>query len=134
MEAVQQMEELTSGASGRIIPVFRNLRRSVLSLRSLRRLFIFVQSFFLWFLLLLPRHRLSSTTCSSPSKSSKKKSVFRRRDDEDALRRRGLAEGLEMISRTDGGSYCRWSTSLFFGARRNCLFSRSWVPVSGDMK
>ncbi|OVA20241.1 Alpha/beta hydrolase fold-1 [Macleaya cordata] len=129
MEAVQ-MEELTSGASGRIIPVFRNIRRSVLSWRSLRRFFIFIQSFFLWFLLLLPRNRLSS--CSSPSKSSKRKSVFRKRDEEDTLRRRALAEGLEMISGSEDGIFCR--TSLFFGARMNALFLRSWIPVSGDMK
>ncbi|KAF8400887.1 hypothetical protein HHK36_014190 [Tetracentron sinense] len=130
MEAVQ-MEELTSGASGRIIPVFRDIRRSVLSWRSLRRVFIFIQSFFLWFLLFLRRKRLSST--ASPSKSSKRRSVWRR-DEDDALGRRALAEGLEMVSGSEEGDVCRCSTYVFFGARRNSLFCRSWFPVSGDMK
>ncbi|XP_042486764.1 monoacylglycerol lipase-like [Macadamia integrifolia] len=139
MESVQ-VEELTSGASGRIIPVFRGIRRSMPSLQSLRRAFIFIQSIFLWFLLLLPRNRLwwtSSSSSTSPSYSSKvlkRISVFRRKDEEDALKRRALAESLEMISGTEEGNVCRWSTSVFFGVRRNALFCRSWVPVSGEMK
>lgn len=137
MEAVQ-IEELTSGASGRIIPVFKNLRGSVVSWRSLRRSIIFIQSFFLWFLLLLPRNRLPATQASSPSiKSSKRKSVWRRRiDEEDTLRRRALAEGLDMLplSGEDGTVTCLWNTSLFFGSRCNALFCRSWFPVSGQLK
>ncbi|KAF5936145.1 hypothetical protein HYC85_027274 [Camellia sinensis] len=67
--AAVEMEELTSGASGRIIPVFKNLRRSVFSYDSFRRSLIFIQSIFLWFLLLLPRQRLSSAS-QPPSPSS----------------------------------------------------------------
>lgn len=135
MESVH-LEELTSGASGRIIPVFSNLRRSVLSWRSIRRSLIFIQSIFLWFILLLPRHRLSSTAQSPPSpvKSCRKRSVFRR-DEEDTLRRRALAEGLEMATESrDGKGLCCGSTSLFYGTRRNALFCRSWFPVSGEIK
>ncbi|KAK9130985.1 hypothetical protein Sjap_011472 [Stephania japonica] len=124
------MEELTSGASGRIIPVFRDLRRSLLSWQSLRRVFVFIQSLFLWFLLVLPRNRFSSSPPSSPSSSSpsRRKFVLRRRDEEDALRRRALAEGLDM------GNGCVCGTSLFFGARRNALFCRNWMPISGELK
>ncbi|XP_059657159.1 uncharacterized protein LOC132303765 [Cornus florida] len=139
--ATVQMEELTSGASSRIIPVFTNLRRSVLSYESFRRSLIFIQSIFLWFLLLLPRNRLNSSTSQPPSPSSaasvassKRKFAFRR-DEEDTLRRRALAEGLEMVVETDDGtSVCQWSTSLFIGVKRNALFCRSWFPVNGEMK
>lgn len=132
MEAVP-VEELTSGASGRIIPVFRNLRRSLLSLRALRLVFIFLQSFFLWFLLLLPgnRHSQSPPRTASP----KRRSGFRKAEEEDVSRRRSLAEEVEMVPPTAYGSGpCRWSTSLFFGSRSNSLFSRSWFPPSGEMK
>ncbi|KAL6344781.1 hypothetical protein AAG906_002687 [Vitis piasezkii] len=135
MESVQ-MEELTSGASGRIIPVFRNLRRSVLSWQSIRRSLIFIHSIFLWLILLLPRHRLSSSAQSPPApvKSCRRRSVFRR-DEEDTLKRRALAEGLEMVTESeDGTSLCRCATSLFYGTRRNALFCRSWFPVAGEMK
>uniref|UniRef100_A0A5B7C607 Putative monoglyceride lipase n=1 Tax=Davidia involucrata TaxID=16924 RepID=A0A5B7C607_DAVIN len=139
MEAVQ-MEELTSGASGRIIPVFRNFQRSVLSYESLRRSLIFIQSIFLWFLLLLPRKRLSSSSppqsppSAASSAPSKRRFAFRR-DEEDTLRRRALAEDLQMVLETDDGtSGCKWSTSLFFGVRRNALFCRSWFPVTGELK
>ncbi|KAJ4957707.1 hypothetical protein NE237_024818 [Protea cynaroides] len=137
MEAVR-MEELTSGASSRIIPLFRGIRRTVPSLQSLKRTLIFIQSIFLWFLLLLPRNRLwtssSSSSPSLPSKVSRRISVFRRKDEEDALRRRTLAEDLKMTSGTEEGNVCRWNTSLFFGVRSNALFCRSWVPISGEMK
>ncbi|CAK9159768.1 unnamed protein product [Ilex paraguariensis] len=140
MEPVQ-MEELTSGASGRIIPVFRNLRRSVPSYNSLRRSLIFIQSIFLWFILflrLLPRHRVCTPSPSSAVTATPKKRRFAfRRDEEDTLRRRALAEGLQMVKETetdDGNSRCKWNTSLFFGVRRNALFCRSWFPVSGELK
>lgn len=48
------------------------------------------------------------------------------------MRRRALAEGLEMIS--DDSGMCKCNTSLFFGATRNALFCRSWIPVFGEMK
>ncbi|PIA42762.1 hypothetical protein AQUCO_02000308v1, partial [Aquilegia coerulea] len=124
-----EAEELTSGASNRIIPLFKNLRRSIFSYQFLKQFFIFIQAFFLWFLLLLPRNR--SSTLSSPS--LKRNSVFkRRRDEEDTLRRRALAEELEMAF--DNENVCKWSTSVFYGTRRNALFSRSWVPVSAEIK
>ncbi|KAI7994407.1 Caffeoylshikimate esterase [Camellia lanceoleosa] len=134
------MEELTSGASGRIIPVFKDLRRSVLSYDSLRRSLIFIRSIFLWFFLLLPRNRLSSScsppsSAASPASSSVKRRFAIRREEEDTLRRRALAEGLSMVAETDDRtSPCQWSTSLFFGVRRNALFVRSWFPVSGELK
>ncbi|KAA8521852.1 hypothetical protein F0562_012526 [Nyssa sinensis] len=135
-----QMEELTSGASGRIIPVFRNLRRSVLSFESLRRCLVFIQSIFLWFLLLLRRNHLSPSSpppsprsAASPA-PSKRRFAFRR-DEEDTLKRRALAEDLQMVLETDDWtSGCKCSTSLFFGVRRNALFCRSWFPVNGEMK
>ncbi|CAL5431758.1 unnamed protein product [Camellia sinensis] len=138
--AAVQMEELTSGASGRIIPVFKDLRRSVLSYDSLRRSLIFIRSIFLWFFLLLPRNRLSSScsppsSAASPASSSVKRRFAIRREEDDTLRRRALAEGLSMVAETDDRtSPCQWSTSLFFGVRRNELFVRSWFPVSGELK
>ncbi|KAI3945267.1 hypothetical protein MKX01_035028 [Papaver californicum] len=123
METVK-MEEFTSGASGRIIHLCRNIKRSVLSLTSFIRFFIFIQSFFLWFHLLLPRR-------NPPLR--KKKWVFITRkigDEQDALRRRELADQLQ----TGGSNGIVSTTSLFFGSRLNALFSRSWLPVSGDVK
>ncbi|CAL5440625.1 unnamed protein product [Camellia sinensis] len=136
--AAVEMEELTSGASGRIIPVFKNLRRSVFSYDSFRRSLIFIQSIFLWFLLLLPRQRLSSAS-QPPSPSSSWPSLKRRfairREEEDTLRRRALAEGLQMVAETDDWpSRCQWSRSIFFGVKRNALFCRSWFPVTGQLK
>ncbi|KAK6912754.1 Serine aminopeptidase, S33 [Dillenia turbinata] len=57
-------------------------------------------------------------------------------EEEDTLRRRALAEALEMISEENvsGEGVCEWNTSLFFGARRNALFCRSWFPSSADIK
>lgn len=137
MEAVQ-IEELTSGASGRIIPVFRNIRRSLPRYESLRRSLIFVQSILLWFILLLRRHRLSPASSpplspnSSASSSSKRKLAVRR-EEEDILRRRALAEGFRMLS-GDESEFYESATSLFYGHRGNALFCRSWLPVFGEMK
>ena len=129
MAAAAQMEELTSGASGRIIPVFKNLRRTLPTNDSLRRSLIFIQSIILWFLLILSRNRHPHPH-AVPSTASK-----RRREEEDTLRRRALAESLSMVDETgDGTSRCRWSTSLFFGVKGNALFVRSWFPVTGEMK
>ncbi|KAJ7965928.1 monoglyceride lipase [Quillaja saponaria] len=123
-----EMEPLTSGASNRIIPILKALRASL----------IFVYTLFLSLLLvILPRHRrlsssgLVTVSPSSPKKHLKRRSVWLIREDEDTMRRRALAEGLEMGNED---SCCRWSTSIFFGIRRNALFCRSWFPVSGDLK
>ncbi|KAF2302011.1 hypothetical protein GH714_031309 [Hevea brasiliensis] len=67
----------------------------------------------------------------SPAKSSKRRSLWRL-EEEDTLRRRALAEGIDMTS--DGGLQCQWDTFLFFGVRRNALFCRSWLPVTGELK
>ncbi|GFP82884.1 caffeoylshikimate esterase [Phtheirospermum japonicum] len=128
--AALPVEELTSGASGRIIPVFKNLRQT----------FLLIYSFFVWILLILPRrHRLPSAASSPPSspKAAPPPSVRRRkfgirRDEEDTMRRRALAEAIEMVVEDNSG--CQCTTSLFFGVRRNALFCRSWFPVSGEMK
>lgn len=131
-----QVEELTSGASGRIIPVFKNLHRSFFSSDSLRRALIFLHSIFLWFLLLLPRRRGLSSSSPPPSPDSSaallsKRKFALRRDEEDTLRRRALAEGIQMVS-DDRSNRFQWSTSIFFGIRRNALFCRSWFPVAAD--
>ncbi|CAI9267843.1 unnamed protein product [Lactuca saligna] len=109
MEGTVQMEELTSGASGRIIPVFKNVRRS---------------------------HHRHPSPPSSPS--SKRKFSFRRREiEEDVLRRRALAEEIQMVKPSiddDWTSQCHATTSLFFGTGRNALFCRSWLPVSGEIR
>ncbi|KAL8063302.1 hypothetical protein ABFX02_01G019000 [Erythranthe guttata] len=138
--AALQVEELTSGASSRIIPVFKNLRQSIFSYESFRKSLLLIYSFFVWILLLLPRrHRLSSTAASSPPSSPKSASSairYRkfgiRRDEEDTLRRRALAEAIDMVA--DDNRRCQWTTSLFFGVRRNALFCRSWLPVYGELK
>ncbi|KAL5697574.1 acylglycerol lipase [Ranunculus cassubicifolius] len=125
-----EAEELTSGASTRLIPLLKNIRRSILSLRALTQFIILIQSIFLWFLLLLPRNRCSRQDSSSSTSLNKR----RRMDEEDTLRRRGLAEELEMINGSvvdDEKNSCKWNSFLFFGVRRNALFCRSWLPVNG---
>ncbi|KAI5586347.1 hypothetical protein BDE02_06G207200 [Populus trichocarpa] len=117
------MEPLTSGASNRIIPILKTVRTSLLFIHSL---------LFSLLLLLLPRRyrrrpMADSASPPSPSKSGKR----RRLEEEDTLRRRALAEGIDM---TTGNEDCRWNTFLFFGARRNALFVRSWLPITGQMK
>ncbi|OWM90949.1 hypothetical protein CDL15_Pgr019261 [Punica granatum] len=111
-----EMEPLTSGASNRIIPVLRALQRSL----------VFVYTLLFSLLLLLPRRRQNRRL--SPSK-------LRKREEEDTLRRRALAEGLEMVfDDGEGASLCRWDTCLFSGVTRNSFFCRSWFPVSGQTK
>ncbi|KAI4316091.1 hypothetical protein L6164_024107 [Bauhinia variegata] len=126
--AEMKMEPLTSGASNRIIPILKALRASL----------IFVYTFFLsFFLFILPRRRrLSSATLlgtppSSPKKHLKRRSLWLIREEEDTTRRRALAEAVDM-GHDDG--LCRWTTSIFFGVRRNALFCRSWFPMSGDLR
>ncbi|PKA46835.1 hypothetical protein AXF42_Ash015729 [Apostasia shenzhenica] len=82
------VEELTSGASGRIIPVFRGVGRSVFSREAVVRVIVFLQSVLLWFIILLPRR----------------------------------------------GGRSPLLTFVLVGTRRNALFCRSWIPVSGNMK
>ncbi|KAI3683922.1 hypothetical protein L1987_84437 [Smallanthus sonchifolius] len=141
MEGAVHVEELTSGASGRIIPVFKNVRRSVFSSASIRRAIIFVQSIFLWFIFHLRRCRQHHHRPSPPSSpSSKRKFPFRRRDvEEDVLRRRALAEVIPMVKSSiddddDLTCQCRAATCLFFGTGRNALFCRSWIPISDEIR
>ncbi|PPD82222.1 hypothetical protein GOBAR_DD20845 [Gossypium barbadense] len=129
------MEPLTSGASNRIIPILKTLRTPL----------IFIQSVILYILILLfPRRRQFRTDVAavdgaasgpqSPAKTARRKSLWRL-EEEDTLRRRSLAEGLNMGFETeDGEIQYRWNTSLFFGVRRNALFSRSWLPATGELK
>ncbi|KAM3378957.1 monoacylglycerol lipase [Capsicum galapagoense] len=140
MESSLQVEELTSGASGRIIPLLKNLRRSVFSYDTFRRLIIFIQSIFLWVILVSRRRFVTSPSSPPPSPSaastsvlSKRRKFALRRDEEDTQRRRALAEALDMVVENDG-FLCRWNTSLFFGARRNALFCRSWFPFSDELR
>ncbi|KAL2457494.1 alpha/beta-Hydrolases superfamily protein [Abeliophyllum distichum] len=144
METAVRVEELTSGASSRIIPVFKNLRQSILSYNAFRKSLLFIYSFFVWIVLLLPRRRRrSSSAAASPTQSPteaaaslKRRKFGLQRDEEDTLRRRALAEGIEMMEEDTGdwNSRCQWNTFLFFGARRNALFCRSWFPVSDELK
>ncbi|KAG8491281.1 hypothetical protein CXB51_014538 [Gossypium anomalum] len=124
------MEQLTSGASNRIIPILRTLRIPL----------IFLQSIILYLLLFLfPRRRQTAVGAADEApqlqaKTARRRSVWRR-EEEDTLRRRALAEGWDMGFETaDGEVRCRWGTSLFFGARRNALFCRSWLPAVVELK
>ncbi|ESQ41126.1 hypothetical protein EUTSA_v10013735mg [Eutrema salsugineum] len=129
-----EMEQLTSGASNRIIPI----------LKTLRKCLIFVLSLFLSLLLLLrPRRRVSPLPSPeeeanpAPSRRWRRKMAWKL-EEEDTARRRSLAEGVEMgfgISGDgDGEIPSRWSSSLFYGRRGNALFSRSWLPLSGELR
>lgn len=51
-------------------------------------------------------------------------------EEEDTARRRSLAEGVEIVGDIDS----RWRSSLFYGLRGNALFSRSWLPLSGELR
>ncbi|URE49016.1 Monoglyceride lipase [Musa troglodytarum] len=146
MERGATVGELTSGASGRIIPVLRNIRRSVPSPASLLRvLFFLLHSLALWFLLFLRRRRpLSSKTAAAAVGGSPRQRTrgggggrwWAAAEEEDARRRRALAEEVEMVpesAESEEGGACRWRTFDFVGPRRRVLFCRSWLPASGDL-
>ncbi|CAN6873705.1 unnamed protein product [Brassica oleracea] len=119
-----EIEQLTSGASNRIIPI----------LKTLRKCFIFVLSLFLSLLLLLrPRRRVlplpspeEEASPAAPSRRWRRKMAWKL-EEEDTARRRSLAEGVEI-----GEIDSRWSSFLFYGRRGSALFSRSWLPLSGE--
>lgn len=121
-----EIEQLTSGASNRIIPI----------LKTLRKCFIFVLSIFLSLLLLLrPRRRVlplpspeEEASPAAPSRRWRRKMAWKL-EEEDTARRRSLAEGVEI-----GEIDSRWSSFLFYGRRGNALFSRSWLPLSGELR
>ncbi|KAF5456460.1 hypothetical protein F2P56_025943 [Juglans regia] len=123
-----EMEQLTSGASNRIIPILKTLRASL----------IFVYTLLISLILfILPRRpgRLSPSTVAPLTQTPPSKFSKRIMEDEDTARRRALAENLDMGFETrDGDCRCRWSTFLFSGVRGNALFCRSWVPFSAELK
>ncbi|KAG7554944.1 Alpha/Beta hydrolase fold [Arabidopsis suecica] len=121
-----EMDQLTSGASNRIIFI----------LRTLRKCLVFVLSLVLSLLLILrlrPRRRVSPLSSPeeeavpAPSRRWRRKMAWKL-EEEDTARRRSLAEGVEMAG--DG----EISYSLFYGRRGNALFSRSWLPISGELR
>ncbi|RLN23813.1 monoglyceride lipase [Panicum miliaceum] len=121
---------MTSGATGRIVPVFR----SVLSRRALRALF-------LWLLVLaggLRRRRAagSEAAAASPAEAGVWKARRRRQaaEEEDVRRRRALAEEVAMAEGAGAGQGTRWDTFLVAGARRNALFCRLWAPAAEEMR
>ncbi|URE48761.1 Monoglyceride lipase [Musa troglodytarum] len=141
MERSVPVEELTSGASGRIIPVFRNIRRSVPSPASLLRVLLFLHALAMWFLLFIRRRSPISWRSTAASASSRRRTGVGRwsaaAEEEDVLRRRALAERVEMapLSEEGGGEVaCRCGTFLFLGPRRTALYCRSWVPTSGGLR
>ncbi|KAJ3693864.1 hypothetical protein LUZ60_009344 [Juncus effusus] len=123
------MDPPTSGASGRIIPLFANVRRSVPSRAAVLRVFLFLHSILLWFLLFVRR-------ASRPSASEPK--VRRRRwratsmEEEDTRRRREMAEKVEVGG--EGGVGGCFGNFLLLGSRKNELFCRRWIPASGRMR
>ncbi|XP_073000234.1 uncharacterized protein [Typha latifolia] len=147
MERIVPVEELTSGASGRIIPVVRNIGQSLPSHRTFVRLFVFLQSIVLWFFVLVRRRSSKSSSSSAAgaaalvSSGSRRGGGLRKRwraaEEEDARRRKALAEAVDMMGSSDGtgGGRCRWETFELVGPRRNALFCRSWLPATtGDMR
>lgn len=126
-----EMEPLTSGASNRIIPI----------LKKLRKCFIFILSLVLSILLLLrPRRRVLplpplEEANPAPSRRWRRKMAWKL-EEEDTARRRSLAEGVDMGFGIagDGEIPCRCCSSLFYGRRGNALFSRSWLPISGELR
>lgn len=134
--------ELTSGASGRIIPVIRKVRRSAPTPDSLLRALIFLHSLALWFLLLIRRRSPLFWKATATSAVSQAPPRWRNGggrwsaavEDEDARRRRELAEETKMGSSSEEGAACRCETFVFEGPRRNSLFCRSWLPSSGDLR
>ena len=114
---------MTSGATSRIVPVFR----SVLSRRALLRLAVALHSLFLWLLLLVGRRRRAPEAAGSPVAGlGKARSRRRAAEEEDVRRRRALAEEVAMVE--DDADGRRWGTFVIAGARRNALFCRVWAP------
>ncbi|KAK3163394.1 hypothetical protein QOZ80_1AG0003040 [Eleusine coracana subsp. coracana] len=128
---------MTSGATSRIVPVFR----SVLSRRALLRLAVALQTLFLWLLLLVPRRRRAGAEASSTSSEAGGTWTKARRrrmaaEEEDVRRRRALAEEVAMEEDAEGEERrgTRWATFLVPGARRNALFCRLWTPAAAEMR
>jgi hypothetical protein len=118
---------MTSGATSRIVPVFR----SVLSRRALLRLAVALHSLFLWLLLLVSRRRRPDAAGGSAEpRLGKARSRRRAAEEEDVRRRRALAEEVAMVEDDDADGRRRWGTFVISGARRNALFCRVWAPAA----
>uniref|UniRef100_A0A453EDH5 Serine aminopeptidase S33 domain-containing protein n=1 Tax=Aegilops tauschii subsp. strangulata TaxID=200361 RepID=A0A453EDH5_AEGTS len=119
---------MTSGATGRIVPVFR----SVLSRRALLRLAVALHSLFLWLLLLVGRRRRpDAASPAEPGRLGKARSRRRAAEEEDVRRRRALAEEVPMVEDDADADGRTCGTFVIAGARRNALFCRVWAPAAG---
>uniref|UniRef100_A0A0E0BYN7 Serine aminopeptidase S33 domain-containing protein n=1 Tax=Oryza meridionalis TaxID=40149 RepID=A0A0E0BYN7_9ORYZ len=127
---------MTSGATGRIVPVFR----SVLSRRALLRLAVALHSLLLWVVLLVGGGgggRGDAGEGAGAEVAGGRAVRTRRRvaEEEDVRRRRALAEEVAMVEDADGEGARRWETFVVPGARRNALFCRVWAPAAaGEMR
>uniref|UniRef100_A0A0A9CG08 Serine aminopeptidase S33 domain-containing protein n=1 Tax=Arundo donax TaxID=35708 RepID=A0A0A9CG08_ARUDO len=125
---------MTSGATGRIVPVFR----SVLSRRALLRVAVALQKLFLWLLLLVGRRRRVGPEAASEVEPGKARRRRQAAEEEDVWRRRALAEEVAMAEDADaegeGDRGTRWAIFLVPGARRNALFCRLWAPAAAEMR
>ncbi|KAG2595048.1 monoacylglycerol lipase [Panicum virgatum] len=126
---------MTSGATGRIVPVFR----SVLSRRALLRAAVALRALFLWLLVLaggLRRRREAAEVSPAEAGAGAGAGAWRARrrrqaaEEEDVRRRRALAEEVAMAEAAGAGRGTRWGTFLVAGARRNALFCRLWAPAA----
>ena len=130
---------MTSGATGRIVPVFR----SVLSRRALLRAAVALRALFLWLLVLaggLRRRREAAEVSPAEAGAGAGAGAWRARrrrqaaEEEDVRRRRALAEEVAMAEAAGAGRGTRWGTFLVAGARRNALFCRLWAPAAEEMR
>ncbi|XP_078167070.1 uncharacterized protein LOC144561844 [Carex rostrata] len=127
---MDRIDPPTSGASGRIIPLMANMRRSVPSRAAIVRLFVFLQSILLWFFLVLRRtSRLSNSSTPLPAVGARRR--LKAAEEEDSRRRRELAEAVDMVG---PAPWYRSGTFDFVGPRKSSLFCRYWVPLSGEMR
>uniref|UniRef100_A0A0E0FHW8 Serine aminopeptidase S33 domain-containing protein n=1 Tax=Oryza nivara TaxID=4536 RepID=A0A0E0FHW8_ORYNI len=120
---------MTSGATGRIVPVFR----SVLSRRALLRLAVALHSLLLWVFLLVGGGGWRRRRGDAGEGAEAGRAVRTRRraaEEEDVRRRRALAEEVAMVEDADGEGARRWETFVVPGARRNALFCRVWEPAA----
>ncbi|WOL08213.1 monoglyceride lipase [Canna indica] len=138
MDKGAPVQELTSGASSRIIPVFRNVGRSLPSPASLLRVVLLLHSIVMWFLLLIRRRspvfaRTATAAPASPRRRTGRGGWSAAAEEEDVRRRRAIAEKVEMVSPSEEDT-CRWETFVFVGPRKKKLFCRSWFPATGDLR
>ncbi|RCV25121.1 hypothetical protein SETIT_5G140900v2 [Setaria italica] len=128
---------MTSGATGRIVPVFR----SVLSRRALLRVAVALHSLFIWLLVLVGELRRRRSVSEAAAADAGAGTTWRARrrqrqaaEEEDVRRRRALAEEVAMAEDAAAEQGTRSDTFLVAGARRNALFCRLWAPASKEMR